>query len=335
MHFVDEVTITVKAGKGGDGCMSFRREKFIPLGGPDGGDGGKGGDIYLQASEGLNTLSSFRFKRLHKADPGQPGMGSDCIGRSGEDLIISVPVGTEVHDESTGEVIGDLLEAGSQLLVARGGQRGLGNAHFKSSTNRAPRHTRPGMPGDDRAIRLQLKVLADVGLLGMPNAGKSTFIRAVSNAEPKVAAYPFTTLQPNLGVVDFDPVHSFVVADIPGLIEGAAEGQGLGTQFLKHLSRTRILLHIVDVAPFDGSDPVAASVSIVDELKRYDEALYQKPRWLVLNKQDLLSEEAFTEVRDAIVSALNWQGPIYTISAIKKEGTQVICQDLLKVIFND
>lgn len=329
MKFVDEATIYIQAGKGGDGCLSFRREKFIPFGGPNGGDGGDGGSVYLQADPDLNTLVDFRYTRIFKAQNGQPGMGSDCTGRSGEDLIIKVPVGTMVYEADTHELIGDLTQAGERIKIAQGGFHGLGNTRFKSSTNRAPRQTTKGKPGEERTICLELKLLADVGLLGMPNAGKSTFIRAVSAAKPKVADYPFTTLYPNLGVVSVGMNRSFVIADIPGLIEGAAEGAGLGVRFLKHLVRTRLLLHIVDVAPMDDSDPVVTAKKIVKELEKYSSELAAKERWLVLNKKDVLPLEARKKHCTDIVKRLKWKGPVYQISAISGEGTQKLCYDLM------
>ena len=322
MKFVDEATIEVAAGDGGDGCLSFRREKFVPKGGPDGGDGGDGGSVYLKADEGLNTLVDFRFKRRFRAERGENGRGRQCSGRKGADLIIQVPVGTLVYDQDTGEAMGDLAGHGQVLLVARGGCHGLGNIHFKTSTNRAPRQTTRGEPGEDRVLRLELQVLADVGLLGLPNAGKSTFIRAVSGARPKVASYPFTTLYPHLGVVQVDSFKGFVVADIPGLIEGAAEGAGLGIRFLKHLSRTRLLLHLVDAAPMDENmDPVVEARTIVDELERYSPELASRERWLVLNKLDRLSSEEREAVCRHIVGGLQWTGPVFRISALTGEGT--------------
>ncbi len=325
MKFIDEARIEVIAGKGGDGAVSFRREKYVPKGGPDGGDGGRGGSVWAEADRNLNTLVEFRYTRLFRAQNGQNGRGSDCYGRSGEDLTLRVPVGTVIRDEDTGEVIADLTRHGERALLARGGRGGLGNLHFKSSTNRAPRQATPGEPGEERRLRLELRVLADVGLLGMPNAGKSTLIRAVSAARPKVADYPFTTLHPNLGVVRVDGQRSFVLADIPGLIAGAAEGAGLGHQFLRHLSRTRLLLHLVDLAPLDpGADPVAQARAIVEELRRYDEALYRKPRWLVLNKIDLIPKAEREARIDAFVREYGWQGPVFAISAIRGEGCQAL-----------
>jgi GTPase len=288
MKFIDEATIEVHAGKGGDGIAAFRREKYVPKGGPSGGDGGRGGNVYAVADRNVNTLVEYRFARIHRAKNGTNGQGSDCYGAAGDDITLTLPVGTMVWDEHSGELVADLAQHGQQVLLARGGKGGLGNLHFKSSTNRAPRQFTRGEPGESHRLRLELKVLADVGLLGLPNAGKSTFIRAVSAARPKVADYPFTTLHPNLGVVRVDVNRAFVVADIPGLIEGAAEGAGLGHQFLRHLARTRLLLHLVDLAPFDGGDPAAEAHAIVEELRKYDAALYDRPRWLVLNKIDLL-----------------------------------------------
>lgn len=332
MKFVDEAVIRVEAGKGGDGCLSFRREKYVPLGGPDGGDGGHGGSVYFEAKESLNTLVDFRYQRRHQADSGENGGGCCCSGKAGPDLIIPVPVGTTIYLDGTDEVMGDLTVAGERLLIAKGGARGLGNTHFKSSTNRAPRKITLGKPGEQYQLRLELKVLADVGLLGLPNAGKSSLIRSISAAKPKVADYPFTTLYPNLGVVRVAAHRSFVVADIPGLIEGAAEGAGLGVHFLKHLSRTRILLHIVDVMPLDGSDPVEAMHAIVHELEKYDEELAHKQRWLVLNKIDLLPAESADEICADIVSRFGWEGPLYKISAIKNLGTKELCYALMEYI---
>ena len=335
MRFVDEVTIKVIAGDGGNGVVHFRREKYIPRGGPDGGDGGDGGSVYLLGDNNLNTLADFRHVRTYTAEPGQKGQGRQMTGKSGDDLYIPVPVGTLVYDDDTQELIGDITEPKQKILVAQGGFHGLGNTRFKSSTNRAPRKCTPGTPGERRELRLELKVLADVGLLGMPNAGKSTLIRAVSSARPKVADYPFTTLYPNLGVVRVDQNRSFVVADIPGLIEGASTGAGLGIQFLKHLGRTRLLLHVVDIAPFDGSDPVDAVKKILAELKQYSDDLAAKERWLVLNKADLLSEQDLAERREAITDALHWQGPVYTISALSKTGTQQVVYDIMNYLSYD
>lgn len=334
MKFVDEATIRVEAGDGGNGCLSFRREKFIPFGGPDGGDGGDGGSVYFEADSNLNTLVDFRYTRIFRAERGQNGMGSDCTGKSGSDLIIKVPVGTTVYDQDSEELIGDLAKPKQRLKVAQGGFHGLGNTRFKSSTNRAPRQTTSGTPGDKRNLRLELKVLADVGLLGMPNAGKSTFIRAVSAAKPKVADYPFTTLYPNLGVVRAAEHKSFVIADIPGLIEGAAEGAGLGVQFLKHLSRTRILLHLVDVAPLDGSDPVESARAIIRELEKFSPELAAKERWLVLNKIDLLPEAEQQQRCADIINALKWQKPVFKIAAITKTGTRELTYALMEFIEN-
>lgn len=332
MKFVDEAEILVEAGKGGNGCMSFLREKFIEKGGPDGGDGGDGGSVYLVADEALNTLVDFRFQPRYRAKSGEPGRGRNCTGASGNDLEVRVPVGTSVYAVDTDELMGDLLEAGQKLLVAKGGYHGLGNARFKSSTNRAPRQTSNGTPGESREILLQLKVVADVGLLGLPNAGKSTLIRAVSSATPKVADYPFTTLVPNLGVVSVGAENSFVMADIPGLIEGASEGAGLGIRFLKHLARTRVLLHLVDVAPLDQSDPAEGALAITRELENFSEALSEKERWLVLNKTDLLPDDEVEEVCAAIIDKLSWQGPVYKISAAGREGTQELCNALMQSI---
>ncbi len=332
MKFVDEAKIKVVAGKGGNGCLSFRREKYIPHGGPDGGDGGDGGSIYLRASKDLNTLADFRTQRTYQAQNGQPGQGKNCKGKSGADLIIDVPVGTQVWDNDTDELISDLAQIGQTSLVAQGGFHGLGNTRFKSSINRAPRQTKPGTPGEQRELRLELKVLADVGLLGMPNAGKSTLIRAVSAARPKVADYPFTTLYPNLGVVHVGTHRSFVMADIPGLIEGAADGQGLGIQFLKHLSRTRVLLHVVDVCPMDGADVVIVAEKVIAELEKFSEHLVNKPRWLVLNKIDLLPEECREQICNDIIKRLHWQQPIYQIAALSNWGTDRLCADLMKFI---
>ncbi len=328
MKFVDEAKIKVMAGKGGPGCLSFRREKCVPFGGPNGGDGGNGGSIYLQATERLNTLIDFRYQREFKAENGRPGEGSQCTGKSGDDLIIPVPVGTAVYDANTHELIGDLTENEQKLLVAHGGKRGLGNVHYKSSTNRTPRQTTPGTPGEIRELHLELKLLADVGLLGFPNAGKSTLIQSVSAARPKVADYPFTTLYPNLGVVRIDVDASFVIADIPGLIEGASDGAGLGIRFLKHLVRTRILLHLIDIHPIDETDPVQSAQAIVRELEKYSPELAAKPRWLVLNKVDMYVNQDAEKRCQHIVDALHWQGPVYQISALTGAGTKQLCQDL-------
>ena len=322
MKFVDEAVITVTAGNGGNGCISFRREKFIPLGGPDGGDGGDGGSVWLEADENLNTLVDFRHDRYFKAQRGQNGMGRQMFGKAGEDITIKVPIGTEVVNVATDEIIGDLTEHGARMLVAQGGEGGKGNVHFKSSVNRAPRKASNGTPGEEREIRLEMKLLADVGLLGFPNAGKSTFIRAVSAATPKVADYPFTTLHPNLGVVSVEVARSFVIADIPGLIEGAADGAGLGSLFLRHVQRTRLLLHLVDMAPFDEPiDPAEQVRAIETALRKYDPGMLEKPRWLVLNKGDLLDDDTRAERAKAIIAALDWKEPWFTVSAIGREGT--------------
>lgn len=332
MKFVDEVSIFVKAGDGGNGMMSFRREKFIEKGGPNGGDGGDGGSVYLEADENLNTLVDYRYTRRFQAQNGQKGGSTDCTGAKGEDLILPVPVGTTVIDAATQEIMGDLTKAGQRLLVAQGGWHGLGNTRFKSSTNRAPRQTTPGKPGDARDLKLELKVLADVGLLGLPNAGKSTFIRSVSAAKPKVADYPFTTLVPNLGVVSVGRYKSFVIADIPGLIEGASEGAGLGIRFLKHLARTRLLLHLVDMAPLDGSDPADAAEVILHELEKFSPALTQRDRWLVLNKVDQLLEEEREERVRQVVERLGWKGPVFVISALESEGTEALSQAIMRYL---
>ncbi|MCD8513691.1 MAG: GTPase ObgE [Nitrincola sp.] len=328
MKFVDEATITVEAGKGGNGCMSFRREKFIPKGGPDGGDGGDGGSVWVEADESLNTLIDYRFTRHYKAQNGEGGRGGNCTGAKGEDLVLKVPVGTTIVDIDTDEVLADLTQIGQREKIAQGGFHGLGNTRYKSSVNRAPRQTTKGSPGELRNLRLELKVLADVGLLGLPNAGKSTFIRSVSAATPKVADYPFTTLVPNLGVVRTDALRSFVVADIPGIIEGAAEGAGLGIRFLKHLARNRVLLHIVDMAPWDDTTPAQAALTAVSELTRFSQTLAQQPRWLVLNKLDLLPEEDQDAACQAVIDALEWQGPLYRISALNKQGLKPLIHDL-------
>jgi GTP-binding protein len=323
MKFVDEAVIDVAAGHGGAGCASFRREKSIPFGGPNGGDGGRGGSVWMVADRNLNTLIDYRYARHHEARNGEPGRGSDQFGAAGEDIVLKVPVGTIVSDAETGERFAELLVPGEPVLIAKGGDGGFGNLHFKTSTNRAPRQKTPGWPGEARKLRLELRVLADVGLLGMPNAGKSTLIAAISNARPKIADYPFTTLHPNLGVVRAGPEQSFVVADIPGLIEGASEGAGLGHQFLRHLQRTRLLLHVVDLVPFDDAvDPVAQARAIVAELKKYDPALHAKPRWLVLNKIDMVPrEEREARVGD-FVRRLRWKGPVFAISALAREGLE-------------
>ncbi|WP_297914368.1 Obg family GTPase CgtA [Thiomonas sp.] len=329
MKFVDEAHIEVFAGNGGNGCMSFRREKFIPFGGPDGGDGGRGGHIYAEADPNLNTLIDFRYQRLYRARNGEHGRGADQFGAAGDDMLLRVPVGTLVRDEATGELLADLAAPGQRVVLAQGGTGGMGNLRFKSSTNRAPRQSTPGQPGEQRRLQLELKVLADVGLLGLPNAGKSTFIASVSNARPKIADYPFTTLHPQLGVVRVGPGRSFVVADIPGLIEGAAEGAGLGHQFLRHLQRTRLLLHLVDVAPLDPeADPVRDARSVVAELKKYDPELAAKPRWLVLNKLDMLDEQQRAERVAEIRRRLRYKGPMYAISALTREGLEPLLRDI-------
>ena len=329
MKFVDEAPIHVQAGKGGNGCLSFRREKFVEKGGPDGGDGGDGGSVYLVADEALNTLVDYRYQPRYSAESGEQGRGRNCTGAKGEDLELRVPVGTTVIDVDTGETLGDMTEAGERLLVAQGGWHGLGNTRFKSSTNRAPRQTTNGTPGEERTLKLELKVLADVGMLGLPNAGKSTFIRAVSAAKPKVANYPFTTLVPNLGVVQVEKYRSFVIADIPGLIEGAAEGAGLGIRFLKHLTRCRVLLHLVDLAPFDGSNAVDNALAIERELQAFSPTLAGRERWLVLNKTDLVPAAELEERCQAVVDALGWQGPVFRVAAIRKEGTDELAGRLM------
>lgn len=331
MKFVDEATIKVKAGDGGNGCVSFRREKYIEFGGPDGGDGGDGGNVYLQGNEGLSTLSDFRHRRHYEGGRGENGASRNMTGARGEDVVIDVPIGTIVFDDETGEQIGDVVDTG-KLLVARGGFHGLGNLRYKSSVNRAPRESKPGTPGDERILRLEMKVLADVGLLGLPNAGKSTFISSVSGARPKVADYPFTTLYPNLGVVYVEQYKSFVIADIPGLVEGAAEGAGLGVQFLKHLSRTRLLLHIVDVDPADNSSPVDAVRIIEKEIKKYADELGNKPRWLVLNKMDLIPQEMQQEFTDEILRELNWEGEVFSISAVTGHGTKTLTYKIMQYL---
>jgi len=321
MRFVDEATIEVVAGDGGNGAVSFRREKYVPRGGPDGGDGGRGGSIYAVADRNVNTLIDYRYARIHRAKHGENGRGADQYGRGAGDLALRVPVGTVITEAETGALVADMSADGQRALLAAGGKGGLGNLHFKSSTNRAPRQSTPGEAGEHRRLRLELKVLADVGLLGLPNAGKSTLIRAISAARPRVADYPFTTLAPHLGVVRAGATHSFVVADIPGLIEGAAEGAGLGHRFLRHLQRTRLLLHVIDLAPLDHtSDPVADARAIVKELQRYDPALYEKPRWLVLNKIDLIPESERKARVAGFVKAYRWKGPVFSIAAIDGEG---------------
>ncbi len=333
MKFVDEATLRVQAGNGGRGSASFRREKSVPFGGPDGGDGGHGGSVLLRAAEGINTLADFRIDRLYRAKVGEGGSANGCTGRSGEDLYVTVPVGTVVSDSETGEVLGDLKAAGMELKVAQGGKGGWGNVRFKSSTNRAPRQFGPGLPGEKRALALELKVIADVGLLGLPNAGKSTLIRAVSAARPRVADYPFTTLYPNLGVVYCGEQRSFVMADIPGLIEGAAEGAGLGHRFLKHLQRTGVLLHLIDIAPSDpDADPVRDARAIIAELKKFSKELANKPRWLVINKRDLLpDEEAEARAKD-IVRRLRYSGPMHLISAATGRGTRELAEAVMNFL---
>jgi len=329
MKFVDEALIEVHAGDGGNGAVSFRREKFVPRGGPDGGDGGRGGSIAVLADRNINTLIDYRYQRLFRAQRGENGRGSDQFGKGGEDIVLRVPVGTVISDADGGERLADLATDGARALVAKGGRGGLGNLHFKSSTNRAPRQSTPGEKGESRRLKLELRVLADVGLLGMPNAGKSTLIRAISAARPKVADYPFTTLAPNLGVVRTDENRSFVVADIPGLIEGAAEGAGLGHQFLRHLRRTRLLLHVVDVVPLDpDADPVRDARAVVAELKKYDPSLHAKPRWLVLNKLDLLPDDERAARVKAFVKSYRWRGPVFAVAAISGSG----CRELVHAI---
>jgi GTPase len=332
MKFVDEAKIRIEAGKGGDGCASFRREKYVPFGGPDGGDGGDGGSIYLIADSGINTLIDFRYTRLFKAQNGENGSGKQCSGKKGEDLIIKVPVGTVVYDADSDALLGDLTQDGDKLCVAQGGHRGMGNIHFKSSVNRAPRKTTKGQPGEKINLCLELKVLADVGLLGLPNAGKSTLIRAVSHAKPKVADYPFTTLYPHLGVVKVSYEKSFVVADIPGLIEGASKGAGLGIRFLKHLARTQLLLHLVDIAQITEEDPVLQIKSIWQELANYSFELASKQQWLVFTKIDLLLPEE-VEVRcQAILQQLHWEKPYFKVSAIEREGTETLCYKIMEYL---
>ena len=330
MKFVDEATIDVVAGDGGNGCMSFRREKFLPFGGPNGGDGGRGGSVFAMGDRNLNTLIDFRYARRHEARRGENGRGSDQYGAAAEDIVLRMPMGTVITDLETNQVIAELLVPDQKMMIVKGGDGGFGNLHFKTSTNRAPRQKTPGWPGEQKKLRLELKVLADVGLLGMPNAGKSSLITAISNARPKIADYPFTTLHPNLGVVRVGPEQSFVVADIPGLIEGASEGAGLGHLFLRHLQRTHLLLHLVDFAPFDDTvDPVTQAKAIVSELKKYDQALFEKPRWLVLNKLDMVPVEEREERVKAFVKRFKWKGPVFQISALTREG----CEPLIRAIY--
>jgi GTP-binding protein len=332
MKFVDEAEIRVEAGDGGNGVVGFRREKYVPDGGPDGGDGGDGGSVYLVADENLNTLIDYRFERFHRAERGKNGQSANCTGRGGQDLEVKVPVGTRATDVDTGEVLGDLTKHEFRLKVAQGGYHGLGNARFKTSTNRAPRQKTNGTPGEIRNIKLELMLLADVGLLGLPNAGKSTFIRSVSAAKPKVADYPFTTLVPNLGVVRLDAMRNFVIADIPGLIEGAADGAGLGVQFLKHLERCRVLLHLVDLMPVDGSDPIDNAKAIITELEKYSPKLAAKPRWLVFNKIDLMLEDEAEALCKDVADALGWDDDFYQISAFQKLGTEDLCSKVMEFI---
>lgn len=332
MKFVDEAKILVVAGDGGNGCVSFRREKYIPRGGPDGGDGGDGGDVYLEADENLNTLIDYRFESSFRAERGQNGQSRDCTGRRSSDVTVHVPVGTRIRDTATNEILGDMLLHGQRLMVAKGGYHGLGNARFKSSVNRAPRQRTMGTPGEARELMMELMLLADVGMLGMPNAGKSTFIRSVSAAKPKVADYPFTTLVPSLGVVRMDNSQSFVVADIPGLIEGASDGAGLGIRFLKHLERCRVLLHLIDIFPVDESDPVENAKIIVGELEKYSGKLAEKPRWLVFNKIDLVDPEEAKARAQAIADALGWEDKFYMISAVNHEGVKALCWDLMEFL---
>lgn len=335
MKFIDEVSIRVEAGNGGNGCCSFLRLKFMPEGGPDGGDGGDGGSVYLKADEGVNTLIDYRYARKHKAQNGQAGSGMNCSGKGGEDLFLRVPVGTMIYDEDTNELLEDLTEHGQITCVAKGGSHGIGNARFKSSVNRSPRRTIPGQPGEVRNLRLELKVLADVGLVGMPNAGKSTLIQALSAARPKIADYPFTTLHPNLGVVRVSSHRSFVMADIPGLIEGAAEGHGLGIQFLKHVMRTKLLFHVLDILPLDETDPVDNFNLITHELEKFSPELLKKERWLVLNKLDLLLEDEASARCDDIVKRLNWQGRVFRISGLSHQGTQYLAQEAMRYLETD
>ena len=329
MKFVDEAVIRVEAGKGGNGCLSFRREKYIPKGGPDGGDGGRGGSIFIEGDESLNTLIDYRYQRLYRAEHGKPGMGREKSGPKGQDMTLKVPVGTSIVDVDTDTVIADVTSAGERICIAEGGHFGLGNTRFKSSTNRAPRKTTLGKPGEARDIRLELQVLADVGLVGLPNAGKSSLVSMLSAAKPKIADYPFTTLIPSLGVVRINSHRSFVIADVPGLIAGAAEGAGLGIRFLKHLTRARILLHLVDLQPLDGKDPVEAVTEIATELERFSPTLAERERWLVVNKADTIPEDQWDEALDDVVKRLNWKGPAYVISGLLEQGTELLAQDLM------
>ena len=329
MKFVDEAVIRVEAGKGGNGCLSFRREKYIPKGGPDGGDGGRGGSIFIEGNESLNTLIDYRYQRLYRAEHGKPGMGREKSGPKGQDMTLKVPVGTSIVDVDTDTVIADVTRAGERICIAEGGHFGLGNTRFKSSTNRAPRKTTLGKPGEARDIRLELQVLADVGLVGLPNAGKSSLVSMLSAAKPKIADYPFTTLIPSLGVVRINSHRSFVIADVPGLIAGAAEGAGLGIRFLKHLTRARILLHLVDLQPLDGKDPVEAVTEIAAELERFSPTLAERERWLVVNKADTIPEDQWDEALDDVVKRLNWKGPAYIISGLLEQGTELLAQDLM------
>ena len=329
MKFVDEAVIRVEAGKGGNGCLSFRREKYIPKGGPDGGDGGRGGSIFIEGDESLNTLIDYRYQRLYRAEHGKPGMGREKSGPKGQDMTLKVPVGTSIVDVDTDTVIADVTRAGERICIAEGGHFGLGNTRFKSSTNRAPRKTTLGKPGEARDIRLELQVLADVGLVGLPNAGKSSLVSMLSAAKPKIADYPFTTLIPSLGVVRINSHRSFVIADVPGLIAGAAEGAGLGIRFLKHLTRARILLHLVDLQPLDGKDPVEAVTEIAAELERFSPTLAERERWLVVNKADTIPEGQWDEALDDVVKRLNWKGPAYIISGLLEQGTELLAQDLM------
>jgi GTPase len=333
MKFVDEVCIEVSAGDGGNGCVSFRHEKHKEYGGPNGGDGGRGGHVYAVANVNLNTLVDFRYARRHDAARGQHGMGSDMFGCAGDDIILQMPVGSIISDVETGQILYELLTPGQKIIIAKGGDGGFGNLRFKSSINRAPRQKTPGWPGEKKSLKLELKVLADVGLLGLPNAGKSTFISAISNARPRIADYPFTTLHPNLGVVRVGPSQSFVVADLPGLIEGAAEGAGLGHLFLRHLQRTHLLLHIVDCAPFDEAiDPVKQAKTILNELKKYDSNLYEKPRWLVLNKMDMVPEEKRIELKEAFVKRMRYKGRVFEISALTHDGCWLLTQEIFQFL---